>query len=83
MHLNILRPEDWQVADFKVACDVLNHHILSVVQNFRGSVSAEHGIGLLKKDFLRYSRSGPEIKLLRGVKNVFDPNSIMNPGKLL
>ena len=83
LHLNILRPENWQVSDFKKACDELNHHILEVVQRFKGSVSAEHGIGLLKKDFLPYTRSVSEISLLKKVKQVFDPNGIMNPGKLL
>lgn len=83
LHLNILRPEAWQLSAFKAACDELNHHILDVVQKFEGSVSAEHGIGLLKKDFLPYSRSDSEIKILRGLKDVFDPDGIMNPGKLL
>ncbi|SVB38382.1 uncharacterized protein METZ01_LOCUS191236, partial [marine metagenome] len=83
LHLNILRPEDWQVTDFKSACDELNHHILDVVHEFRGSVSAEHGIGLLKKSYLRYTRSESEIALLRNLKQVFDPNGIMNPGKML
>ena len=53
------------------------------MQQFRGSVSAEHGIGLLKKAYLPYSRSPAEIDLLRHLKQVFDPDGIMNPGKLL
>ena len=83
LHLNILRPEDWQVTNFKSACDELNHHILDVVHEFRGSVSAEHGIGLLKKSYLPYTRSESEIALLRNLKQVFDPDGIMNPGKVL
>ena len=83
LHLNILRPEDWGISEFKTACDELNHHILDRVQQFKGSVSAEHGIGLLKKAYLPYSRSPAEIDLLRHLKQVFDPDGIMNPGKLL
>jgi len=83
LHLNILRPENWEVSNFKTACDALNHHVLEVVQQFKGSVSAEHGIGLLKKDFLPYTRSDSEISLLKNLKQVFDPDGIMNPGKLL
>ena len=49
----------------------------------RGSISAEHGVGLLKRDFLEFSRSPAEIALMRSVKRVFDPNGVMNPGKLL
>jgi FAD/FMN-containing dehydrogenase len=48
-----------------------------------GSVSAEHGVGLLKRDFLGYSRSAAEIEIMRALKSVLDPNQIMNPGKLL
>ena len=42
-----------------------------------------HGVGLLKRDFLHYSRSPREIALMRQVKAVFDPKGVMNPGKLL
>jgi FAD/FMN-containing dehydrogenase len=47
-----------------------------------GSVSAEHGIGLLKKEYLNWTRSDTEIALMKQVKAVFDPNSLMNPGKI-
>jgi FAD/FMN-containing dehydrogenase len=49
----------------------------------RGSVSAEHGLGFKKKDYLPYSKSGPVIEMMRNVKNVFDPNNILNPYKVL
>jgi FAD/FMN-containing dehydrogenase len=48
-----------------------------------GSISAEHGVGLLKKPYLHYSRSPAEIALMAQIKRVFDPDGIMNPGKLL
>ena len=47
-----------------------------------GSVSAEHGIGLVKKPYLGCTRSEAEIAVLRGIKTVLDPAGIMNPGKL-
>ena len=46
-------------------------------------MSAEHGVGLLKKDQLRHTRSDTEISAMRALKGVFDPNDVMNPGKLL
>ena len=49
----------------------------------RGSISAEHGVGLLKRDFLDFSRSPEEIALMRGLKGLFDPHEIFNPNKLL
>jgi FAD/FMN-containing dehydrogenase len=47
-----------------------------------GSVSAEHGIGLEKRDFLSYSRSPGEIALMRTLKKAYDPRGILNPGKI-
>ena len=48
-----------------------------------GSISAEHGIGLLKQPWLGYTRSDADIDRMRGIKAAFDPLNIMNPGKLL
>ena len=53
------------------------------MQRHRGSVSAEHGIGLLKRDWLGHSRTPEEIALMRQLKAVLDPNGILNPGKVL
>ncbi len=53
------------------------------LQPFAGIISAEHGIGLLKKDFLDCSRSPEEIDLMRSLKNALDPQGILNPGKVL
>ena len=53
------------------------------VQTFAGSISAEHGIGILKRDFLSYSRSPAELALMWAIKRTLDPNGILNPGKVL
>ena len=56
--------------------------VYSVVSEHRGSISAEHGIGSLKQDFLHLSRSPEEIALMRTLKRAMDPNGILNPGKI-
>jgi FAD/FMN-containing dehydrogenase len=56
--------------------------VYAVVSRRRGSISAEHGIGLLKKEFLHLSRSPEEIALMRTIKKAMDPNGILNPGKI-
>jgi FAD/FMN-containing dehydrogenase len=56
--------------------------IYGLVSQRRGSISAEHGIGTLKKDFLHLSRSPEEIALMRTIKRAMDPNGILNPGKI-
>ena len=47
-----------------------------------GSISAEHGVGLLKRDHLHFSRNPTELALMRGLKSVFDPTGLFNPGKI-
>ncbi|KAH6917236.1 D2HGD protein [Coprinopsis sp. MPI-PUGE-AT-0042] len=61
----------------------LEPYIYEVVQNLRGSISAEHGIGAMKTHALPYSKSQSSIELMRRIKQVFDPNGILNPGKVL
>ncbi len=83
VHLNILKPEHWETERFKVECEKVSEAVLGVVERYQGSISAEHGVGLLKKSQLGFSRSESEINVLRAIKQVFDPDGIMNPGKLL
>lgn len=57
--------------------------VYSITQAFNGSISAEHGIGLHKKPWLSYSRSSLELDVMKKIRNALDPNSLMNPGKIL
>ncbi|MFU2489032.1 FAD-binding oxidoreductase [Thauera sp. WH-1] len=57
--------------------------VYGVVRDYGGSISAEHGIGLLKKPWLGYSRSAAEIALMRSLKQALDPKGLLNPGKML
>ena len=83
LHLNILKPEGLSVAAFYERCHAISPLIFELVAARDGSISAEHGVGTLKRDFLNYSRSTDELEIMRALKAVFDPNQIMNPGKLL
>ena len=82
LHLNILKPENLSQADFYARCHGVSRQVFEVVQRYGGTVSAEHGVGLLKKDYLPYSRSAAEIALMRAIKHSFDPKGILNPGKV-
>ena len=83
IHMNILKPDGLTTKGFYKECEKVTEMVFALVQKFGGSISAEHGIGVLKKPYLRYSRSKEEITYMKAVKRMFDPNNIMNPGKLM
>ncbi|MEK6628127.1 MAG: FAD-binding oxidoreductase [Bdellovibrionota bacterium] len=82
LHISILRPPGMTKEDFVTECRKVDRLVFGAVQKQLGSISAEHGVGLTKKSFLNYTRSQSEIELMRGIKKVFDPDLIMNPGKV-
>lgn len=82
VHLNILKPENLEAQLFFKQCGSVSNQVFSLVQQYGGSVSAEHGVGLLKKPYLNYSRDPQEIEYMRLIKQAFDPNGVLNPGKV-
>ncbi|WP_225975514.1 FAD-binding oxidoreductase [Panacibacter ginsenosidivorans] len=64
------------------AKELVEKIVYAPLQSIPSSVSAEHGIGLSKKKWLSFSRSPEEIAVMRSIKNLLDPNNIMNPGKI-
>ena len=82
LHLNILKPANLSKDEFFDQCKVVNTQVFETVKKYNGSISAEHGVGMTKKDYLEYTRDAVEIDYLRELKKVFDPNGIMNPGKI-
>jgi FAD/FMN-containing dehydrogenase len=56
--------------------------VYEVVRDFKGSVSAEHGIGILKRPYLGFTRSPVELALMKRLKASLDPNGILNPQKV-
>ena len=82
LHLNILKPENLSKDEFFAKCATVNKWVFEIVEKYNGSISAEHGVGMTKRDYLQYSRSEAEIACMKAIKAVFDPNGIMNPGKI-
>lgn len=83
VHLNILKPEQLEIGKFYESCSKISEWVFDLVKKYGGSISAEHGIGILKKPFLQYSRSPAELEYMKSIKRIFDPHNIMNPGKLI
>jgi FAD/FMN-containing dehydrogenase len=82
LHINVLRPHDLDEPAFLARCEQVTRLLANTLHCHGGSISAEHGIGLVKRAYLESTRSAAEIALMRGVRKVFDPRGILNPGKL-
>ncbi len=83
IHVNFPRPADWDDARFDDGKQRVHEATLKVLKRFAGSVSAEHGIGLLKREALADAADPLELELMRRVKATLDPDERLNPGKIL
>lgn len=83
LHIHALKPSEMSQEEFLKQNHAVEEDLFSFVKKYRGSISAEHGIGLLKKDQLHHSKSQVEISLMRSMKNILDPNGLLNPGKVI
>jgi FAD/FMN-containing dehydrogenase len=83
LHMNILKPPGMELPAFEQRSHEISEKTYVLTESIGGSISAEHGIGLLKRPWLNRVRSAAEIEMMQGVKRVFDPAGIFNPGKLL
>ncbi|MBO6755348.1 MAG: FAD-binding oxidoreductase [Roseibium sp.] len=83
IHFNVSQPEGADKAAFVAKWDEMNTIVHGIVHKFGGSISAEHGIGRLKKDLLPGVKSKVELDLMRRLKQALDPEGILNPGRVL
>src|ERR1700760_2915767 len=83
IHYNISQPVGGNAADFLARWHDVNAVVFEIVLRMGGSISAEHGIGVLKRDELPEVKDKVAIELMRAIKSMFDPLGIMNPGKVL
>ena len=83
LHYNPAKPVDWTYERYAAERERINQIVHDIVVDLGGSISAEHGIGLLRLgENIRY-KSAVEIEMMTAVKRAFDPDNIMNPGKLI
>ena len=83
IHYNVSQPIGGNTADFMSRWHEVNEVVFAIVLRMGGSISAEHGIGVLKRDELPDVKDKVAIELMRGIKAMLDPLGIMNPGKVL
>ncbi|HXI08938.1 MAG TPA: FAD-binding oxidoreductase [Bradyrhizobium sp.] len=83
IHYNVSQPVGGNTADFMSRWHDVNKVVFDIVLGMGGSISAEHGIGVLKRDELPDVKDRTAIELMRSFKALLDPKGIMNPGKVL
>lgn len=82
LHINLLKPNEESAESFQSTYKQLDLKIFDLIKKYKGSISAEHGVGLVKKDYLKFSKTLEEINIMKQIKKIFDPNNILNPGKI-
>ena len=83
IHFNISQPIGADKQAFLDGWDTMNAVVHSIVVRYHGSISAEHGIGRLKRDLLPAAKGPVAIAMMHSIKQALDPNGILNPGKML
>ncbi|MDH6259815.1 FAD-binding oxidoreductase [Bradyrhizobium sp. BR13661] len=83
LHYNVSQPIGANTADYLARWHEMNAVVFEIVLRMGGSISAEHGIGVLKRDELPEVKDKTAIELMRQIKAMLDPHGIMNPGKVL
>ena len=83
VHFNVSQPIGADTAQFLARWGEVNEAVNKIVLKYNGSISAEHGIGKLKRESLPKVKDPVALELMRGLKRMLDPNGILNPGKVL
>jgi len=83
IHYNVTQPEGADKQKFLARWDEVNAVVFAVVKKLGGSISAEHGVGVMKRDILPAYKDPVALELMRSLKHTLDPNRILNPGKVL
>ncbi len=81
IHFNLIEPNNYNENFYSLETN-FKEIIYNLLIKYEGSISAEHGIGQLKKDDLSMVKSELEINMMKKIKDIFDPNQILNPGKI-
>ena len=83
IHFNLSQPREMDAEDFLSRREQLAFVVYDVVERFKGSISAEHCVGQARRNDLKRYNSEVEISLMRSLKQAFDPNNLLNPGKVI
>jgi FAD/FMN-containing dehydrogenase len=83
IHFNFSVPKGGDSAPFLARWEEINRVVHDIVHAFSGSIGAEHGIGIMKRDEILRYKNAAELETMRALKRTLDPNNILNPGKVV
>jgi FAD/FMN-containing dehydrogenase len=83
IHYNVTQPAGADKAEYLKRWDDVNAAVFAVVRKYDGSISAEHGVGVVKRDLLPSVKDPVALELMHSLKQMLDPRGILNPGKVL
>ena len=85
LHVNIVKSKDSKYTEEELSdtLAMIEPWIFEKIQQVKGSISAEHGLGRAKNEYIHYSKPKEAVEMMKHIKTVFDPNHIMNPYKFL
>jgi FAD/FMN-containing dehydrogenase len=83
VHFNLSQPVGADKAAFLARWDEMNAIVHGIVREMGGSISAEHGVGQLKRDEIAATKSPVEMAMMRALKQALDPKGVLNPGKVV
>lgn len=82
LHYNIIRLEDTSEEEWPEKMEAALSDLIDLALDMGGTISGEHGLGFTKKHYLERQVGTVQVELMKGIKKIFDPNQIMNPGKI-
>lgn len=83
IHYDVLQPKEMTRDEFKAVQDAIEIGVYDVIDRYQGSISAEHGVGVARRDDIARRKQPAEIAMMRAIKKALDPQGMMNPGKML
>jgi len=83
LHFNVSMPMGGDAGEFLARAPAIHQAVYGIVRRYRGSISAEHGIGRLKREALAEHKGAVDLDVMRALKHALDPKGILNPGKVL
>jgi len=82
LRATVLKPNSWSKDEWLKKLDAILTELYRITAGYGGEISGEHGIGSKRKKYITINLSKSTVELMKSIKKAFDPNNILNPGKI-